>query len=97
MKKAAPKKKPTKPFKPHQPIPLSVLATAAQQAKDAGRTEDFIAALIRAGAEVAQETAVASKTNPGRCQCETQGWQVWDWQYWMYDCWTPRPPECDWM
>jgi hypothetical protein len=33
---------------------------------------------------------------PGRCQCETQGWGVWDWQWWAYDCWAPRPPDCDW-
>ena len=32
---------------------------------------------------------------PGRCQCETQGWGVWDWEYWYFECHTPRPPECD--
>lgn len=76
-------------------IPLKILSEVIQRAIKEDRVADLLAALLGAGAELEPEPKPDALTPPGRCQCETFHWDVWDWEYWYNDCWTPRPPECD--
>ena len=58
----------------------------------------LVAALVLAVCVAGGAVAVLhAAENLGRCQCETQGWGLMDWQYYYYECWTQRPPECDEM
>jgi hypothetical protein len=75
-------------------IPLDVLAYALQKAQLEGRVEALVKAIITAH-QLKEQSLQDFPT--GRCSCETQGWGVWDWQFWAYECWTPRPVECDMM
>lgn len=78
------------------PIPLGLLADAIAKAKKAKKQRQFVAALVKAAAQPPEAPPTPNtKSNPGRCMCSTQGWDVWDWEFWYHECWRPlEPGEC---
>ena len=71
------------------PIPLAVFAAAITKAKKAKKQRQFLDAILNAATKAADTPTAASKSNPGRCMCSTQGWDVWDWEFWYHECYRP--------
>ena len=55
----------------------------------------IVAVVLAFGLMLGTMVALHAAYPPGRCACETMGWGVWDWEYWYFECHTPRPPEWD--
>ena len=55
----------------------------------------YLAAILFAIVLMVGALAVLHADAPGRCNCTTMGWGVWDWEYWWNGCDQPLPyPEC---